>query len=80
MKFEPKSVPAWLATDVLITAREAQRRLGIKRTTLYKWINIGWLTPIRFGVRCTRFRLSQVLALIAEHDRSMQVTAEVANV
>lgn len=48
----------------LFTAREAKAYLRIGTTTLYKLCKEGKLTPIKFGRRCTRFRLSDVKALI----------------
>lgn len=48
----------------LISPREACSLLGVGLTTLYKFFKEGKLTPIKFGRRCTRVRLSEVLALI----------------
>ena len=51
----------------LIKPKDATRLCKIGTTTLYKWCREGKLTPIKFGPRCTRFRLSEVQALIDTH-------------
>jgi len=51
----------------LLRSKEAQQALGIGATTLYKWCRQGLLTPIKFSRRCTRFKASEVHALIAAH-------------
>lgn len=48
----------------LVSRKEAQRTLSVGSTTLYKWCHEGKLTPIKFGPRCTRFRLAELEALI----------------
>lgn len=50
--------------DRLVTIREAMHLLSVGSTTLYKFAKLGKLSPVRFGRRCTRFRLSEVQALI----------------
>lgn len=52
---------------VLITPKNTTDLCKIGTTTLYKWCREGKLTPIKFGSRCTRFRLSEVQALIDAH-------------
>jgi len=51
----------------LISPKVAQMALSVGSTTLYKLCRQGLLTPIKFGPRCTRFRLSEVQALIDSH-------------
>ena len=51
----------------LFTIRETKAYLRIGTTTLYKLCKEGKLTPIKFGRRCTRFQLSEILALIDAH-------------
>ncbi len=48
----------------LISPREACSLLGMGLTTLYKFFKEGKLTPIKLGRRCTRVRLSEILALV----------------
>lgn len=50
--------------DRLVAAREAMHLLSVGSTTLYKFVKLGKLTPVKFGSRCTRFRLSEIVALI----------------
>lgn len=52
----------------LVSRREAQQALSIGSTTLYKWCREGRLTPIKFGPRCTRFRLTEIETLIVQHE------------
>lgn len=52
---------------ILLSPKQAQHALCIGRTTLYKFCDEGKLTPIKFSRRCTRFRLSDVQALIDTH-------------
>jgi predicted DNA-binding transcriptional regulator AlpA len=54
----------------LLKPKDATRLCKIGTTTLYKWCREGKLTPIKFGPRCTRFRLSEVQALIDAHAAS----------
>lgn len=51
--------------DRLVTPREAAHLLGISITTLYKFCRQDKLTPVKHGPRCTRFRMSEIQALIA---------------
>jgi|GEM_PF-2542379 len=53
--------------SILLAPKEAQHALCIGATTLYKFCSEGKLTPIKFGNRCTRFRLSEIQALIEAH-------------
>ncbi len=56
--------PDEVKPDTLLTAKEAQHRLGIGPTTLNKFVRLKWLTPVRFSKRLVRFRASEVQALI----------------
>lgn len=46
----------------------AKQLLAVGGTTIYKFCNEGKLTPIKFGRRCTRFRISEIQALIATYE------------
>lgn len=60
-----KYLPQEAAThETLLTAKEAQHRLGIGPTTLNKFVRLDWLTPVRFSKRLVRYRASEVQALI----------------
>jgi len=56
--------------SILLSPKQAQHALCIGTTTLYKFCDEGKLTPIKFSRRCTRFRLSDVQALIDAHAAS----------
>jgi hypothetical protein len=56
--------------SILLSPKQAQHALCIGTTTLYKFCDEGKLTPIKFSRRCTRFRLSDVHALIDAHSSS----------
>lgn len=51
-------------SDSLLSAKEAQHRLGIGPTTLNKFVHLKWLTPVRFSKRLVRYRSSEVDTLI----------------
>lgn len=56
--------------SILLSPKQAQHALCIGTTTLYKFCDAGQLTPIKFSRRCTRFRLSDIQALIDAHAAS----------
>lgn len=56
--------------DTLLTAKEAQHRLGIGPTTLNKFVRLAWLTPARFSKRLVRYRASEVGALIEKFSKN----------
>ncbi len=58
--------------DRLVAAREAMHLLCVGSTTLYKFAKTGKLNPVKFGRRCTRFRLSEVQALITSNKKGDQ--------
>lgn len=57
-------MPKTTFADRLVSAREATHLLGISNTTLYKFCREGKLNPVKFSRRCTRFRVSEIQALI----------------
>ena len=52
----------------LVDIKVTKHALNVGTTTIYKWCRDGLLTPIKFGPRCTRFRLTEIQALIDKHD------------
>lgn len=50
--------------DRLISVSEAARRLSVHRATLYRMIDRGLLVPVKLGKRATRFRESDIAAII----------------
>lgn len=53
--------------DRLLSVGDSKTMLGIGTTTLYKLCRDGKLHPIKLGKRCTRFRVSEIYALIDAH-------------
>ena len=62
-------LPEAAKTEILITAKEAQIRLGIGSTTLHKFVGRKWLTPVRFSKRLVRYLSSEVDALIQKFSK-----------
>jgi excisionase family DNA binding protein len=60
----------YVTEDRLVSAREAAHLLGVGNTTLYKFCRLGRLNPVKFGRRCTRFRLSEIKRLIRGTDQT----------
>lgn len=54
-------------SECLTDINGAKQLLDVGCTTIYKFCNEGKLTPIKFGRRCTRFRISEIQALITTH-------------
>jgi hypothetical protein len=53
--------------DVLITRRDAARRLALKPQTLAKWSMTGRILPVvRIGGRTVRYRLHDVERLVSQ--------------
>jgi len=51
--------------QILVSAEELARLLSVSTVTIYDWVRKGKLPqPIRFGRRCSRWRLSEVEAAI----------------
>lgn len=48
--------------DAEVTAKEAARQLNVSITTLWRWNNNGYLTPVRIG-RKTCYRQSDINAI-----------------
>lgn len=46
-----------------LTGAEAQKALGVKRTTLWRWERSGYLTPVRLG-RSPRYKREDIERLI----------------
>lgn len=65
-------MPKTTFTDRLISSREATHLLGISNTTLYKFCREGKLNPVKFSRRCTRFRVSDIQALISANQEGGQ--------
>jgi hypothetical protein len=65
-----KSIPTETTIcEVLLSAKEAQHRLGIGPTTLNKFVRLKWLTPVRFSLRLVRYRASEVGTLIEKFSK-----------
>jgi predicted site-specific integrase-resolvase len=56
--------PDEVKPDLLITPKEAQRRMAIGQTTYYGWVQKGWIKPIHFSKRLVRVRAAEVDDLI----------------
>jgi predicted DNA-binding transcriptional regulator AlpA len=66
-----KYLPQEAAThEILLSAKEAQHRLGIGPTTLNKFVRLKWLTTTRFSKRLVRYRASEVDALIEKFSKN----------
>ena len=51
--------------DRLVTVRELSSILSVGKSTIWAWVAAGRLpAPLRFGGRCTRWRLSEIQAVI----------------
>lgn len=57
-----QSLHAAQIADALLRLQSVQDLSGLGKTSIYKAINAGELTPVRMGKRCTRFRAADVLA------------------
>lgn len=51
--------------DELLTKEETRRKLGVSVTTLWRWAQDGYLTPIKVGVQ-VRYRLSGINAILVK--------------
>lgn len=49
--------------DDLLTKKEALQKLGVSVTTLWRWAQDGYLTPIKVGIQ-VRYRLSDINAIL----------------
>lgn len=49
--------------DELLTKEETRRKLGVSVTTLWRWAQDGYLTPVKVGVQ-VRYRLSDINAIL----------------
>lgn len=48
--------------DALLKLKTVKDLSGLGKTSIYRAIQAGELTPVRLGKRCTRFRASDVQA------------------
>ena len=56
----------------MLSAKEVQALLGIKRTTLYKWLNEGRIKGgIQIG-KCWRFKRSEIESLLNGKEQQKQ--------
>ena len=51
--------------DELLTKEETRRKLGVSVTTLWRWAQDGYLTPIQVGVQ-VRYQLSDINAILVK--------------
>jgi len=49
--------------DEFLTKEETRKKLGVSVTTLWRWAQDGYLTPIKVGVQ-VRYRLSDINAIL----------------
>ena len=52
-------------TDRILRAPAAAEVLGISKSTVWRYARLGKLNPVKLSERVTRFRQSEVQALIA---------------
>jgi len=50
-------------TDRYLTIKQAAERLGVTKTTLWRWEKENYLLPVRFGSK-VRYRESDIIALM----------------
>lgn len=58
-----ESAPAAQPEEALLTQWEVMEKLGVSRSTLWRWSQIGYLTPVKVGVR-VRYKADEVDALV----------------
>jgi excisionase family DNA binding protein len=51
------------SNEILLSARQAATLLGVTERTILRWSKAGMLTARRFGIRTTRYRKADVLAM-----------------
>jgi excisionase family DNA binding protein len=52
-------------TEPLLTYRQLERELGVKKNTLFYWVSKGEIPHVRLGARTVRFRRSDLEAWLA---------------
>jgi len=53
-----------LAPGKLVTIRDIQDALSCSKTKAWELVKAGHLTPIKFGIRMTRFKSEEALELM----------------
>lgn len=70
MKTETMST-ASLVPGTLVTVKVAAATLAISKATFWnRFAKTGLVPPIKFGLRCTRFRADDLLALVNPVDNA----------
>ncbi|MGM9753259.1 MAG: helix-turn-helix transcriptional regulator [Candidatus Cryptobacteroides sp.] len=65
-----QSAPAAQPAEDLLTQTDVMEKLGVSRSTLWRWSQIGYLTPVKVGVS-VRYRSSEVESLISNKGGSL---------
>ena len=51
--------------EELLTKEEARKKLGVSVTTLWRWAQDGYLTPVKVGIQ-VRYRISDINAILVK--------------
>ena len=63
-------------TDSLLPRREVERRTGLSRSTIYRYMRLGrFPEPVRVGPAAVRWPLDEIQEWIASRPRSQGATA-----
>ena len=60
-----ESVSGYPTNEVLLTYAQAAQRLGVSRETIYRYQRAGKLAAIRLSSKTVRFRVSDLVRLLA---------------